>query len=113
MKTETGNATVLIVAQRINTIMNADQIIVLENGRVVGKGTHKELMENCQVYQELALSQLSREELVMSDNRRYISEQSPTNETRPVGGPVARVALWDGTHGHGDPAKRPETSRLP
>ena len=63
LKTETGNATVLIVAQRINTIMNADQIVVLENGRVVGKGTHKELMENCQVYQELALSQLSREEL--------------------------------------------------
>ena len=63
LKMETGNATLLIVAQRINTIMNADQIVVLENGRVVGKGTHKELMENCQVYQELALSQLSREEL--------------------------------------------------
>jgi len=64
LKKEAGDATVLIVAQRINTVMNADQIIVLENGRVVGKGTHKELMENCQVYQELALSQLSREELL-------------------------------------------------
>jgi ATP-binding cassette, subfamily B, multidrug efflux pump len=63
LKQETGEATVLIVAQRINTVMNADQILVLEDGRVVGKGTHKELMENCQVYQELALSQLSQEEL--------------------------------------------------
>lgn len=63
LKSETGNATVLIVAQRINTVMNADQIIVLEHGRVVGNGTHKDLMENCEVYQELALSQLSREEL--------------------------------------------------
>ena len=56
LKSETGNATVLIVAQRINTVMNADQIIVLEHGRVVGKGTHQELMNNCDVYQELALS---------------------------------------------------------
>ncbi len=64
LKRETGDAAVIIVAQRINTVMNADQIIVLENGRMVGKGTHKELMENCQVYQELALSQLSREELL-------------------------------------------------
>jgi ABC-type multidrug transport system, ATPase and permease components len=63
LKKETHNATVLIVAQRINTVMNAEQIIVLENGMIVGKGTHKELMENCIVYRELALSQLSREEL--------------------------------------------------
>ena len=53
----------LIVAQRISTIMNADQIIVLDNGRIVGKGTHKALMESCEVYRELALSQLSKEEL--------------------------------------------------
>ena len=64
LKKETGDAAVLIVAQRINTVMNADQIIVLENGQIVGKGTHKELMDSCQVYQELALSQLSREELL-------------------------------------------------
>jgi len=64
LKKETGQAAVLIVAQRINTVLNADQIVVLENGRMVGKGTHKELMETCQVYQELALSQLSREELL-------------------------------------------------
>ena len=63
LKHETGNATVLIVAQRISTIMSADYIIVLEEGRVVGKGNHKELMESCEVYRELALSQLSREEL--------------------------------------------------
>jgi len=63
LKKETHNATVLIVAQRINTVMNAEQIIVLENGMIVGKGTHKELMENCTVYRELALSQLSMEEL--------------------------------------------------
>lgn len=59
----TKNATVFIVAQRINTILNADQIIVLDEGKVVGKGSHKELMKNCKVYQEIALSQLSEEEL--------------------------------------------------
>jgi ATP-binding cassette, subfamily B, multidrug efflux pump len=63
LKYETGHATVLIVAQRISTIMHADYIVVLENGKVAGKGNHKELMESCQVYRELALSQLSREEL--------------------------------------------------
>jgi ATP-binding cassette, subfamily B, multidrug efflux pump len=64
LKKETTNSTVLIVGQRISTIMNADQIIVLDNGRIVDTGTHKELMEKCEVYQELALSQLSKEELV-------------------------------------------------
>ena len=57
------DATCLIVAQRIGTIMDADRILVLENGRVVGQGTHKELLENCAVYQEIARSQLSEEEL--------------------------------------------------
>lgn len=56
-------ATKLIVAQRINTIINADQIIVLNNGLIVGKGTHKELLKTCSVYQEIAYSQLSKEEL--------------------------------------------------
>ena len=59
----TKDKTVLIVAQRISTIMNADKIIVLDEGRVVGIGTHKELMKNCNVYKEIALSQLSKEEL--------------------------------------------------
>ncbi|MDU5020580.1 MAG: ABC transporter ATP-binding protein, partial [Clostridiales bacterium] len=60
---ETGDATVLIVAQRISTIINADQIVVLDQGKVVGIGTHKELLKNCEVYNEIALSQLSKEEL--------------------------------------------------
>ena len=58
-----ADATCLIVAQRIGTIMDADQILVLENGRVVGQGTHKELMAACGAYQEIARSQLSEEEL--------------------------------------------------
>lgn len=57
------NGTNLIVAQRIGTIMDADQIIVLDEGKVVGKGTHKELLESCKVYQEIAYSQLNKEEL--------------------------------------------------
>jgi ATP-binding cassette subfamily B protein len=52
------------VAQRIGTIMDADQIIVLDEGKIVGKGTHKELLESCAVYKEIAISQLSEEELV-------------------------------------------------
>ena len=60
---ELSDSTLLIVAQRISTIMNADQILVLDEGKVVGKGTHKELMENCEVYRQIALSQLSKEEL--------------------------------------------------
>jgi ATP-binding cassette subfamily B protein len=63
LKKETTNATVLIVAQRISTIMQADQIVVLDKGAVAGIGTHKELMQTCQVYRELALSQLSEKEL--------------------------------------------------
>ena len=57
------DATVIIVAQRIGTIMNADKIIVLDEGRIVGQGTHKELLDNCPIYKEIALSQLSKEEL--------------------------------------------------
>ena len=60
---ELSDSTLLIVAQRISTIMNADQILVLDEGKVVGKGAHKELMENCEVYRQIALSQLSKEEL--------------------------------------------------
>ena len=63
LKEKTENKTVVIVAQRINTILNADQIIVLDNGNIVGKGTHEELIENCEEYREIALSQLSEEEL--------------------------------------------------
>lgn len=63
LKKYTADATSLIVAQRIGTIMNADQIIVLDNGVVVGKGTHKELLKKCEVYKQIALSQLSEKEL--------------------------------------------------
>ena len=63
IKEETSSSTILLVAQRISTIMTADQIIVLDKGHIVGKGTHEELMKNCEVYSEIALSQLSKEEL--------------------------------------------------
>ena len=59
----TKDAVTIIVAQRISTIMNADQILVINDGKIVGTGTHKELLANCQVYQEIATSQLSKEEL--------------------------------------------------
>ena len=63
LKKYTNDSTILIVAQRIGTIMNADKIIVLDNGECVGIGTHKELLKNCEVYNQIALSQLSKEEL--------------------------------------------------
>ena len=63
LKEYTGGATVLIVAQRISTIMTADQIVVLDEGAVVGRGTHQELLKTCETYREIAHSQLSKEEL--------------------------------------------------
>ena len=63
LRHETAGVTSLIVAQRIGTILDADQIIVLNDGQIVGKGTHKELLKTCDVYQEIAMSQLSEEEL--------------------------------------------------
>lgn len=63
LRDEISDSTVIIVAQRISTIMNAEQILVLDDGRIVGKGTHKELLKNCEVYQQIASSQLSKEEL--------------------------------------------------
>lgn len=65
LKRETAGVTSLIVAQRVGTIMDADQIIVLDEGRMVGKGTHAELLRNCEVYREIAASQLSEEELAI------------------------------------------------
>ncbi|WP_449134849.1 ABC transporter ATP-binding protein [Senegalimassilia anaerobia] len=64
-----GGKTVVIVAQRISTVLNADQIVVLDDGRVVGAGTHEQLMESCQAYREIAMSQLSEEELKGGDVR--------------------------------------------
>ena len=65
MGQEIKNRTVLIVAQRINTIMNAERIVVLDEGKIVGIGSHKELLKNCDVYKQIALSQLSEEELAI------------------------------------------------
>lgn len=64
LKKETKGVTSMIVAQRIGTIMDADQIIVLDSGKMVGKGTHQELLQNCRVYQEIARSQFSEKELI-------------------------------------------------
>ncbi|PEO37260.1 ATP-binding cassette domain-containing protein, partial [Bacillus pseudomycoides] len=58
LNNEIAGSTILLVAQRISTIMNADKIIVLDEGKIVGTGTHEELMENCEVYKQIALSQL-------------------------------------------------------
>jgi len=63
LKKEISNATVIIVAQRISSVMDADRILVLDQGRVVGMGTHRELLQTCEVYREICSSQLSEEEL--------------------------------------------------
>ena len=63
LRAETSDSTVLIVAQRISTILHAEQILVLDEGRVVGRGTHRELLETCEEYRQIATSQLSKEEL--------------------------------------------------
>lgn len=63
LKKEVGDSAVLIVAQRISTILDADQIIVLDEGKIVGMGTHRELLDNCLIYQQIAHSQMSEEEL--------------------------------------------------
>ena len=63
LKQYTKDTTTLIVAQRIGTIMNANKILVLDEGKVVGEGTHKELLKTCEIYKQIALSQLSKEEL--------------------------------------------------
>ncbi len=64
LKQKTAGSTILIVTQRVSTIKNAEQIIVLDEGKIIGKGTHQELMRDCKEYQEIALSQLSQEELL-------------------------------------------------
>ena len=68
LRSETENSTVIIVAQRISTVLNADRIIVLDEGKVAGMGTHRELMSSCEVYRQIALSQLSSEELDGKEN---------------------------------------------
>jgi ATP-binding cassette subfamily B multidrug efflux pump len=63
LKAETGASTLLIVTQRISTIMQSEQIVVLDEGKIAGKGTHAELMKSCEVYRGIAAAQLSKEEL--------------------------------------------------
>jgi ATP-binding cassette subfamily B protein len=63
LKEQTGQSTMMIVTQRIATIKNAEQIIVLDEGKIAGKGTHEELMKDSEIYRGIALSQLSKEEL--------------------------------------------------
>jgi len=63
LKRTTADSTLLIVTQRVSTVKNAEQIVVLDDGKIVGKGTHAELMKSCETYREIALSQLSMEEL--------------------------------------------------
>lgn len=63
LKAKTKDSTVMIVAQRISTILHAEQIIVLDDGQIVGKGTHKELLKSCEAYYQIASSQLSEKEL--------------------------------------------------
>ena len=83
LKNETKHKTVLIIAQRISTILSADKIIVLNEGRIVGIGTHKDLMRDCKVYQEIAYSQLSEEEL-----KSYQIDVDGNIKTRPARGEV-------------------------
>jgi ATP-binding cassette subfamily B protein len=63
LREQTADSTLLVVTQRVSTIKNADQIIVLDDGCIVGKGTHRELLQTCETYREIASSQLSKEEL--------------------------------------------------
>ena len=68
LKPYTKDKTVIIVAQRVGTIMDADQILVVEDGKLIGKGTHEELLHNCETYKQIAMSQLTEEELKLNDN---------------------------------------------
>jgi len=63
LKEKTGDSTVIMVTQRVSTIKNAEQILVIDEGQIVGKGTHDELMTTCDIYKEIAVSQLELEEL--------------------------------------------------
>ena len=72
IKDKLKDKTVIIVAQRVSTIMDADQIIVMEDGKIVGKGKHEELLKKCEVYKQISLSQLSKEELSKKANPKEV-----------------------------------------
>ena len=84
LKEETKDATVIIVAQRISTILHADQIIVLDEGRIAGIGTHEELLKNCEVYYQIASSQLSEQELKNAISNQEEKQQEITSENATV-----------------------------
>ena len=73
LKGEVKDAIMMIVAQRVSTIMQADQIVVLDEGKVVGQGTHRALLKNCPIYHEIAASQLSEEEMAMESKKAAVS----------------------------------------
>lgn len=85
---KTKEAAVIIVAQRISTILHADQILVLEDGSIVGMGTHKELMETCETYQEIAVSQLSEKELRETSGKSLLPEQKQSEAEQERGGVI-------------------------
>ena len=85
LKKKTKDSTVLIVAQRISTILNAEQIIVLDDGRIAGMGTHQELLESCEVYQQIAASQLSESELKAGRKEEKPSESSGSHSAAENG----------------------------
>lgn len=85
---KTKEAAVIIVAQRISTILHADQILVLEDGSIVGMGTHKELMETCETYQEIAVSQLSEKELWETSGKSLLPGQGQSKAEQERGGVI-------------------------
>ena len=96
LKKRTKNSTVLIVAQRISTILNAEQIIVLDDGKIAGMGTHQELLKTCEVYQQIAASQLSESELKAGQERteNKTSENSSGQQTADNGKEVP-IHAWN------------------
>lgn len=93
LKKRTKNSTVLIVAQRISTILNAEQIIVLDDGKIAGIGTHQELLENCEVYQQIAASQLSESELRAGKNSR--SSENDRGQQSADNGKEVPIHAWN------------------
>ena len=76
LESKTKESSVIIVAQRISTILHADQILVLDEGKIVGKGTHEELLRDCEVYQQIAQSQLSAKELGLEEGKEQSGDMS-------------------------------------
>lgn len=86
IKTDTGNMTVFLISQRVSTVRNADQIVVLDDGQVAGIGTHAELYRNCPVYHEICLSQLSQEEAERSDEAAQTGSRTEAQPASAAGG---------------------------